>query len=95
MSGALGGFGIGWLLGGEDANRVLLSLTSLAGLYGGMYAAYNLTEHLDGYRRSAPSGKEVSKLRLHGPTPTLIPGVNPETRRTTMTPGVNLLNGTW
>ena len=92
------GVGLGFMIGGEDTNVTLMSLSALAGIYGGFVAAYKLTASHNEYLRSAPPNKSAQKsekVTLNGPMPTLIPGVNPRTRRAIFTPGVNLLNGTW
>ena len=101
FGGAVGGVlgvGLGFMIGGEDANSTLVSLSALAGIYGGIVAAYKITAKHDEYLRAAPpeqSAQKSKKVTLNGPMPTLIPGVNPRTRRAIFTPGVNLLNGTW
>ena len=93
--GALLGAGLTWLLGGDDASEELYSLMILAGVYGGLFTSYKLTEGFDAYKKSATANPTSPKATLNSISPTLIPSVNPTTGRATLNPGLNLLNGTW
>ena len=91
-----GGFMLGYLLGGENSSSKLLSIMSLVGLYSGLYLGYDLTKNLDQYRESANGEKASAKsIQMKGPTPTVIPSIDPVTGQNSMTFGLNLLNGTW
>ena len=89
-----GGFMLGYLLGGENSSTKLLSIMSLAGLYSGLYLGYDLTENMDKYQKSA-DGASAKSIQFKGPTPTVIPSIDPATGQNSMTFGLNLLNGTW
>ena len=91
--GGLIGLGTGWLVKGENGPNEILSVTSLAGLFGGLFLAYDLTESLDSYKQKTQD--QVTAFKLESPSFAMIPGrVKPSGRRD-FAPGLNLLNGTW
>lgn len=95
LGGAILGAGTGFLLGGESSSAEMISIMAIVGMYGGIFTSYKLTDKMDEYKQSAPAEDKSGKVTLNEPSPTLIPGVHPETGQATLNPGLNLLHGTW
>lgn len=91
--GGLIGLGAGWLFKGEDGPDEVLSVTSLAGLFAGLFLAFDLTESIDHYKESYE--EESSHLKFESPSVTMIPGQIQKNGRREFAPGINLLKGTW
>ena len=88
------GAGLALFLGGSEASDQLLYGLMLAGLYGGMLGAYQLSSLISSWTGST-SRDEDEGWTLNTLTPTMIPSVHPNTGKETLHPGLSLVSGTW
>ncbi len=93
FGGGLAGLGLGFFVFGEDVDRKALTLSSVVGVYGGIYLAYALTKSFDGYKQSAAA--TAGAVTFGSPAPMVIDSVDPATGSRSVRFGLNILNGTW
>ena len=92
--GGLAGAGLGFFIFGEDVGDKALILSSVAGVYGGLYLAYTLTGSFDNYKRSA-NQPTAGVITLESPSPMVLTSVDSERGTSSLGFGLNILNGTW
>jgi hypothetical protein len=97
VGGAFAGVGLGFVAIGTDLEgdsaRKALTISALAGAYGGIYLAYVLTKHFDVYKKSADT--TVGVVSFESPSPMVLDSVDPKTGARALGLGLNILNGTW
>ena len=93
VGGGLAGLGLGFFAFGEEVSSKALTLSAVAGVYGGIYLAYSLTESFDGYKKSA--GATAGAVSFGSPAPLVIESVDSSSGARALGFGLNVLNGTW
>jgi hypothetical protein len=93
VGGGIAGLGLGFFIFGEDVSHKALVLSSVVGVYGGLYLAYALTKSFDSYKKGASA--TAGAISFESPTPMVVTSVNSESGSPSLGFGLNILNGTW
>ena len=99
VGGGLAGLGAGFFIFGQDTFEndntfKVLALSSLIGIYGGIYLAYSLTQNYDVYKKNVNS-PEAGVVTFNSPSPMVVTSVDNEQGAQSFGFGLNILNGTW
>ena len=93
VGGGITGLGLGFFVFGEDVSNKALTISSVLGVYGGLYLAYALTKSFDSYKNNADATAGV--VSFESPSPMVLTSIDSESGARSLGFGLNILNGTW